>query len=152
MISEKILLKFWNFWPPFLGAGIKIQEIKPDFSYLRVRLKFTFWNKNIIRTQYGGSMFSMTDPFYMVMLGYRLGKDYRAIDKAAGIQFLKKGLTALTAEFSLTDADISDIKVRLEVIEKFDWERTIDIFDEDKNVVARVTKVIQIKLNKKPVN
>jgi len=60
-----------NAWPPFWGAGIKIETLSPDFRFCRVTLKSRWWNKNANRTQFGGSMFAMTDPIYPLMLmGY----------------------------------------------------------------------------------
>jgi hypothetical protein len=38
---------------------------------------------------YGGSLYSMTDPFYMPMLISNLGSDYVVWDKAAHIRFRK---------------------------------------------------------------
>ncbi|SMY15011.1 hypothetical protein PAQU9191_00227 [Photobacterium aquimaris] len=57
-----------NLWPPFWGAGIKILFISDDFRYIRLQLKLRWWNKNANRTQYGGSIFSLTDPVYSLML------------------------------------------------------------------------------------
>lgn len=50
-----------NIWPPFWGAGIRILRISDDFRTVEMRLKLRWWNKNANRTQYGGSIFSLTD-------------------------------------------------------------------------------------------
>ena len=77
-------LRRWiNFWPPFLGAGIRIQYIAPDMKSVDVEMKLHFWNANYVGTHFGGSLFAMTDPFYMLMLIANLGSDYIVWDKAA---------------------------------------------------------------------
>src|SRR5207248_567645 len=90
---KRVLLYLWNFWPPFWGAGIKIDVISPDYKYVRTRLKRRPWTKNIVSTQFGGSIYAMTDPIYMVMLLMLLGRDYIVWDKAANIRFRKPGRT-----------------------------------------------------------
>src|SRR5882757_5628335 len=38
-------LRRWiNFWPPFLGAGIRVTHIAPDMKAVDVEMKLRFWN------------------------------------------------------------------------------------------------------------
>ena len=62
------LLKLIRFWPPFLGGGIKVKSFNEDYTELTVQMKLQFWNKNYVGTHFGGSLYSMTDPFYMLLL------------------------------------------------------------------------------------
>src|SRR6267154_5665180 len=62
-------LRRWiNFWPPFLGAGIRVTHIAPDMKAVDVEMKLRFWNANYVGTHFGGSLFAITDAFYMLML------------------------------------------------------------------------------------
>lgn len=144
-----LLFKLWNFWFPFLGAGISLDEVSKDFRYVRMKLKLRFWNRNYVGTQYGGSMFSMTDPIYMVMLLNNLGKEFIVWDKAASIRYLKPGRTHVTADFHLTDEILNDIRKTLETEEKMDWSTKVQIKDANGEVVAEVDKVLYIR-KKKP--
>ncbi|TOF15233.1 DUF4442 domain-containing protein, partial [Vibrio parahaemolyticus] len=85
------------------GAGIKILHISEDFRMAKVRLKLRWWNKNANRTQYGGSIFSLTDPIYSLMLMGILREEYYVWDKEASINFIKPGQSDLFAEFKITD-------------------------------------------------
>ena len=69
-----------NLWPPFLGAGIRVRHIAPDWSEVRVELRQGLLNRNYVGTHYGGSLFSMTDPFYALMLMHLLGSRYLVWD------------------------------------------------------------------------
>jgi hypothetical protein len=66
--SSHALRRWINFWPPFLGMGIRIKHIAPDMKAVDVEMKLRFWNANYVGTHFGGSLFAMTDPFYMLML------------------------------------------------------------------------------------
>lgn len=137
-----------NFWPPFLFAGIKIVSLSKDYRHMVVKLKLRFWNANYVGTQYGGSMFSMADAFYMIMLIQNLGPNYVVWDKAATIRYLKPGRTDLFAEYQLSEEDLSTIRTTLQSTDKMEWTRKIEIKDTNNGVVAEVDKVISIK-NKK---
>ncbi len=139
------LLRFWNFWPPFLFTGIKIEQLSDNYCYCKVRLKLRFWNANYVGTQYGGSIYSMSDPFFMIMLMKNLGNGFIVWDKAAHISYLKPGNSDLTAEFVLSEEDIKTIRETLKNVNKMEWSKVIEIKGEDEQLVARVEKVISIK-------
>jgi len=80
-----------NIWAPFLGAGIRVKRLGPDWKEIDVEMKLRWWNANYVGTHYGGSLYSMTDPFFMLMLIENLGKDYIVRDKSASIRFKKTG-------------------------------------------------------------
>jgi hypothetical protein len=143
--KRHLLFKVWNFWFPFLGAGIRITEVSADFRSLTVRLRLRWWNRNYVGTQFGGSMFMMTDPFYMVMFLQNLGHEYIVWDKAAGIRYLKPGKTDVIARFTLTSEILDGVKQTLETQEKMDWTTTIQIKDLHGEVVAEVDKVVYIR-------
>lgn len=147
----KWIFKLWNFWPPFLAAGIRLRQVSDDFKFVQTQLKLRFWNQNYVGTQYGGSLFSMTDPIYMVMLIHNLGSDYIVWDKAASIQYLKPGRTDVTADFELTDEILDSIRNQLKTSEKMNWTTKVLIKDKNNEVIAEVEKVLFIR-KKKPKN
>lgn len=148
MNIKPYILPFMNLWPPFLFAGIKIVKISKDYRLFIVQLKLRFWNSNYVGTQYGGSMFSMSDPFYMMMLMKNLGPSYVVWDKSATIHYLKPGRSDLTTVFQITEEDLNNIRTTLQTQDKMEWNRKIEIKDADGVIVAEVDKVLSIK-NKK---
>lgn len=144
-MRQYIPISFWNLWPPFLFTGIKIQHASPDFRHLKIKLKLRFWNANYVGTQYGGSIFSMADPFYMLMLIRNLGKEYTVWDKSAHIAYLKPGKTDLFAEFNLTEDDLSGIKKILETQKSLLWNRRVEIKDANGIIIAEIEKEIYIR-------
>lgn len=145
MKYKKKLIPLWNLWPPFLFSGIKIVKISKDFRYASTRLKLRWWNANYVGTQFGGSIFAMSDAMYMVLLLNILGPRYIVWDKAATIRYLKPGRTDLTAEFHVTDEDLAFIRSALEENEKIDWTKKVEIKDAKGVVVADVDRVLYIR-------
>src|SRR3989338_7910705 len=144
-VSKSKLLKLFNFWPPFFAAGIRIKKLSPDFRAVDVKMKLRFWNKNYVGTHYGGSLYSMTDPFYMLMLIENLGPDYVVWDKAATIHFKRPGRGAVSANFRLSQNQIEEIKNILETHSKYEPVFTVHVLDSEQKVICEVTKTLHIK-------
>ncbi|MDH5183122.1 MAG: DUF4442 domain-containing protein [Gammaproteobacteria bacterium] len=144
-VPAGVLRWFANLWSPFFGAGIKITYISPDYRLIRVRMKLRWYNKNYVGTHFGGSMYAMTDPFYMLMLINILGRDYIVWDKGANIEFLKPGRSTLSVTFTLDDAQIKAIKHKADTEEKYVFELPVEVLDDAGKVVARVSKSLYVR-------
>lgn len=139
-------LRRWiNLWPPFLGAGIRIKHIARDMKAIDVEMKLRFWNANYVGTHFGGSLFAMTDPFYMLMLMANLGADYIVWDKAATIRYRKPGQGTVHAEFRLSDGRIDDIREKLKSLPKYEPVFSVEVKDEAGVVIAEVEKVLHVR-------
>ena len=137
-----------NLWPPFLFAGIHVTEISPDWKRIRVELRMRPWNRNYVKTHFGGSLFAMTDPFRMIPVLRCLGPDYFVWDKAGEIEFVKPGRGVVQACFVLEDAVLEELRDAAagggKVLRWFDN----DIVDAGGEVVARTRK--QLYVRRKP--
>ncbi len=134
-----------NWWPPFLGAGIRVKRLDPDWRAIDVEMKLRFWNQNFVGTHYGGSLYSMADPFYMLMLIANLGPDYIVWDKSASIRFRKPGTGRMLAGFRLSHEQIEAIRQALETQDKVEPVFPVEIKDEGGGVVAEVQKVLHVR-------
>jgi acyl-coenzyme A thioesterase PaaI-like protein len=140
-------LKRWmNIWPPLLFAGVKIKSIAPDFSEAVIQLRDRKVNMNYVGVHFGGAMFSMTDPFHMVLAMNRLGRGYVVWDRSAEIDYLKPGKGTLTAHFKITDEMIADVRANTPNDgDKYLPTWSVDIIDENGVTVARVRKTLYIR-------
>jgi acyl-coenzyme A thioesterase PaaI-like protein len=143
--SSAHLRRLVNLWPPFLGAGIRIQHIAPDMKSVDVEMKLRSWNANYVGTHFGGSLFAMTDPFYMLMLMANLGRDYIVWDKAASIRYRKPGKGTVRAEFRLTEAQLSDIREKLDRLPKYEPMFSVEVKDGQGTVIAEVEKLLHVR-------
>ncbi len=134
-----------NLWPPYLGAGIAVRHIAPDWRTIRVVMKLHWYNRNYVRSHFGGNLFSMTDPFFMLMLMRNLGRDYIVWDTAAKIVFLTPGRGRVTARFHLPDQRLAEIIAKAASGEKVLERFRVTILDERGERVASVRKTLYIR-------
>ncbi len=144
-VRQKFLDRLINFYGPYVGAGVKLREMSDDFRYAKVEMPLTLYNKNYVGTQFGGSLYSMTDPWYMLMLIKNLGPEYIVWDKGATIDFKKPGRSKVRAEFRLTQELIDKIKAEVEEKVKVNWHFLVEIFDEENSVIATVDKIVYVR-------
>ena len=145
MINANLLRRGMNLWPPFLGAGIKVEHIAKDFRHAKVQLKHGLLNRNIVGVHFGGSLFAMTDPFFMMMVSQNLGKGYIIWDQAAKIEFLKPGKGNVHASFDITQEQLNEIITAAESGNKVLRDFVVDVKDQEDDVVARITKTLYIR-------
>ncbi|WP_255538492.1 DUF4442 domain-containing protein [Polynucleobacter sp. P1-05-14] len=145
MINANLLRRGMNIWPPFLGAGITVEKISKDFRHATVRLKHGILNRNIVGVHFGGSLFAMTDPFFMMMVSQNLGKGYIIWDQAAKIEFLKPGKGKVHATFEITQDQLDEIIHAADSGDKVLRDFVAEIKDHEDDVVARITKTLYIR-------
>lgn len=139
------LRRLLNVYPPFLFSGIHVERVDDGFRYARVRLKLRWYNRNYVRTQFGGSLFAMTDPFWMIMVLECLGRDYVVWDKAGAIEFVAPGRADVFAEFRLDDGVLDEIRAATAQGEKYlRWFET-EVKTEGGEVIARVRKQVYVR-------
>ena len=142
---QRHVQKAINLYPTYVGAGVQVVETSDDFRYLRVEMALRFYNRNYVGTHFGGSLYSMCDPFYMLMLIKNLGDDYIVWDRAASIDFKKPGEGTVSAEFVLTGERIDEIRRLADEQYKVEPTFEVNVVDEEGDVVAHVEKVLYVR-------
>ena len=144
-ITARSLRRLLNLWPPFLFAGVRVRSIADDWRHAEVELRAHWWNRNYVGVHFGGSLFAMTDPFWMLLALHALGRDYIVWDKAGEIAFLKPGRGTVRAQFRLDDATLDDIRAAsADGGKHLRWFET-EIIDAEGEVVARARKQLYIR-------
>lgn len=149
-MKSKTLKMLVNLYPPYWGTGIRLSYISEDYRKATVTMKLRFYNRNYVNTHFGGSLYAMADPFYMLMLINILGRDYIVWDQAANIEFVSPAKGTVFAHFMVTDEILAQIEKKTAAGEKYLPQFEINITDTDGNVVARVKKTIYIRQKGKP--
>jgi acyl-coenzyme A thioesterase PaaI-like protein len=145
MTSHAGMRRMLNLWPPFLFSGISVREISKDYRHTKVRLKKKALTTNYVGTLFGGSLFAMTDPFYMVMIMKNLGTDYIVWDKRSEIEYVSPGKSTVYAEFNLGDEELDEIRSEVAAAGKYLKWLDVEIKTADGVVVAIVKKQIYIR-------
>jgi len=139
-MKPRNLKRLLNIYPPYLGAGIRVKHIREDYREIIVEMKLRWYNRNYVGTHFGGSLASMTDPFFMLMLMNILGDDYVVWDQAAEIRFIRPGRGRVVARFHLDQAQIDEIHAQTRDGSVFRPTYHVNILDEEGEIVAKVAK------------
>src|SRR5699024_6274301 len=144
-IGPKFLQRFMRIWPPYLGAGIKPEYIAEDASRSIVTHKPNILTRNLVGTAFGGTMLSMTDPFFMFAGVYGLGKEYLVWDVGVEAKFVKPGRGKITADMQVADETWDLIKRKTANGEKYLHWFDVEITDAHGDVVAIIRRQVYFR-------
>ncbi len=150
-VSPKTFKRLINLYPPYIGAGVKIEYISEDWRELHVSMTMRWYNRNAVGTHFGGSLYSMVDPHLMLLLMRLLGKDYMVWDQSAQIEFIKASKKKVASIIKISDEDLAAIKRHTANGEKYFAEFLLELRDEDAELIARVGKVIYVRKKRRRV-
>lgn len=143
---QRLMERFINLYPPMLGAGIRSRTV--DEHTVVVEMKLTAMNRNIIGVHFGGSLYAMCDPWFMLILMRLLGKDYIVWDKAAGIKFKKPGKGTVRARFHIPAERVEQIRADADALGKIEPVFHVDVLDDTGEVIASVEKLLYVRRKK----
>ena len=132
-----------NFYPPLLGAGIRSRTI--DELTIHVEMKLTALNRNIVGVHFGGSLYAMCDPWFMLIMMRALGPDYIVWDKAASIKFVSPGRGTVKAVFQIPQERVNEIRAVADRGEKIETTFSVDVLGEHGQVIAHVEKLLYVR-------
>jgi acyl-coenzyme A thioesterase PaaI-like protein len=135
----------FSLFPAFRGTGGRVTFISHDFREVAVELPLNWRTRNYVGTIFGGSLYAVVDPFYMVMLIEILGPDYVVWDKAASIRFRKPGRSTLHARFLVPREETEAIRALLETERSIDRLYSVDLVDAAGVVHTTIEKTIYIR-------
>lgn len=148
--TPRRLRRVLNLYPPYLGAGVRVKHVDPEWREARVEMKLRWWNRNAVGTHFGGSLYTMVDPHLMLLLMQRLGSEYVVWDQAATIEFRKPGRGRVTATLEITDEEVEAIRASAADGQPHRPEFEVEVLDEAGDVVAAVTKVLYVRRRANP--
>jgi len=148
-LSNKMRGKLINLYLPYLGAGIRVVECNEEMTRFVVEMSLNRFNKNIMGTHFGGSLYAMCDPFFMWILMENLGKDFVVWDKAATIRFKKPGTGTVRAVFEIPQATIDTIKTEVPPLRKRDYIFEAVVLNAADEIVAEVEKTVYVRYSPK---
>jgi acyl-coenzyme A thioesterase PaaI-like protein len=147
--KNSTIARLWlNTYIPYFGASIRTTHLDLDAGIVQVEMPLNFSNKNVVGTQFGGSLYAMIDPFYMLLLMHQLGQDYVVWDKAANINFISPGRGRVTARIELAKEEVQLIRELAADNQPVLRTYPVDILGEDGKIVAHVEKVLYIRRKK----
>ena len=143
---QRWMEKLINLYPPLVGAGIRSRTL--DERTVEVEMKLTAFNVNLVGVHFGGSLYAMCDPWFMLILMRLLGKDYIVWDKAASIQFKKPGRGRVKARFHIPPERVEEIRKDVDAQGKIEPVFFVDVVGEEGEVIASVEKLLYVRRKK----
>ena len=134
-----------NLYPALFFAGIRITEITSDWKTIKVSMGGLF-SMTPMGAQFGGALFTMCDPWFMMILVRHFGKAFKIWDKSATIHFRRRGRGTVRATFTVTDEQLAFIREKVMAEGKIHLILTTQIIDREEEIVADVEKTIFIGL------
>ena len=149
IMTIPIVSKFMlNHYAPYTGAGIEIAKIDLPNYHIRVKMPLTRKNQNIVGVHFGGSLYSMVDPFYMLLFMHHLGPKYIVWDKTATIKFLTPSRGTVYADIRLDFQEVEQIKTLTKNYTPVIRRYSLNIFDEAGLRITEIEKTLYIRRKK----
>lgn len=142
-------MRLLNWYVPLLFAGVRVEQVDDDFRYARAALHARWFNRNYVGTHFGGTLYSMTDPFFMIMVMENLGSDYLVWDRRGEVEYLKPGRGKIVVELRVAEADLQTIRDATAVGEKYEHWFSCELKDPSGEVIARVRKQVYVRLKQR---
>ena len=144
--KQSTIFKYgFNISPMYRRSTGKINYVSEDLLKAQVKIPITYKNKNYVGSIFGGSLFSATDPVFMIQLMNILGNDYVVWDKSAEIKFKRPAKENSYVDFVFSKEEIVEIKERVRKEKEIDLQKEIKITNKDASkVYAEVSKIIYI--------
>lgn len=147
-MSARKLKWLLNLYPPYIGAGVRAVHIAEDFTSAEVIMPLRRWTRNYVGVHFGGSLYSMTDPFFMLLVMEQLGRDYIVWDQAANVEFIAPGKGTVRARFEVTPEQVEDYRRQAASGAPIRPQLVVEVKGEEGELVARVTKTLYIRKKK----
>jgi len=128
---------------PYRGAEIIPKVL--DQHCVEVTMPLVPTNTNYVGTHFGGSLYSMCDPFFMFLLIWNLGENYMVWDKGAKVDFVKPGRGTVKAIFRIEPQEVETIREILQKEKKTIRFYETEVREEDGTVVAKIQKELYVR-------
>ena len=134
----------FNISPMYRRSCGRITSVSKDLHIVKIKISLTYKNKNYVGSMFGGSLFSATDPIYMIQLMQILGKDYVVWDKSTEIKFKKPVYKSAYAIFEFTAEELESIKSKVASENEVNHVKKLYITDENNLIYSELDKTIYI--------
>ncbi|MBU3012020.1 DUF4442 domain-containing protein [Polaribacter vadi] len=145
-MSKSSIYKYgFNLSPMYRRSTGRVIKVSKDLLNIEIQIKLSYKNSNYVGSIFGGSLFSATDPIFMIQLLNILDTNFVVWDKAASIKFKRPAKETCYVDFIFTSDEIEQIRKDVSEKKEIDLIKNIQLTNKDKTVVfAEVSKTIYI--------
>lgn len=125
----------FNISPMYRRSTGRLYFVSDDILTVKIKIPLSIKNRNYVGSIFGGSLFSATDPIYMIQLINILGDDYVIWDKSASIKYRRPAKETAYAEFSFSKSEIEKLKEDVATDGEINLVKELNITNEDGSIV-----------------
>ena len=134
----------FNMSPMYKRSCGKIIFASEDLHVVKIKIPLSYKNKNYVGSMFGGSLFSATDPIYMIQLMQILGKEFVVWDKKTNIKFKRPAYENAFATFEFSTTEINEIIEKVQSENEMDYTKILHITDKNGTIFAELEKTLYI--------
>ncbi|GAB4237399.1 MAG: DUF4442 domain-containing protein [Ekhidna sp.] len=134
----------FNLSPMYRRSTGRVIYVSDDFLKVEVRIPISYKNKNYVGTIFGGSLFSATDPIYMIQLIQVLGSDYVVWDKSSVVKFKRPAKSDAYAVFEFSQDEIDQLKADISEKKEVDLVKPVLLTSKEGKLFCEIEKVIYV--------
>lgn len=142
--KDKLFKYGFNLSPMYRRSTGRITKVTEDLLKVDIKIPLSWKNANYVGTIFGGSLFSATDPIYMVQLLNILDEDYVVWDKSSEIKFKRPAKKVGYASFVFTADEIEQIKKDVAEKNEIELIKNLQITGPNNEVYCELTKVLYV--------
>ncbi len=142
--AHRLFKVFFNLSPMYRRSTGKITSVTPNLDRIEIKIPISYKNKNYVGTIFGGSLFSATDPIYMVQLIQLLGPAYVVWDKSSVVRFKRPASTNAYSVFEFTEQELDELKSQIEKKKEVDLVKTVQLTSKDGQLFCEIEKTIYV--------
>lgn len=122
----------------------RITSVTKELNKIEVKIPLSYRNKNYVGTIFGGSLFSATDPIYMVQLIQLLGSKYVVWDKSSIVKFKRPANETAYVVFEFTEKEIEQLKAEIASKKEVDLVKRVEIKSKGGMLFCEIEKIIYV--------
>ncbi len=142
--SHKLFKIIFNASPMYRRSTGQVTNVLPGFWRVDIKIPISYKNRNFAGTIFGGSLFSATDPIYVVQLLQIIGKGYIVWDKSSIVKFKRPANEDAYASFIFNENEVAEIKRKVASDGETEILKTVLISNKEGKVFCEINKTIYI--------
>ena len=142
--SHKLFKVVFNISPMYRRSTGKVINVTEGFWRVDIKIPISYKNRNYAGTIFGGSLFSATDPIFMVQLVQILGADYIVWDESSLVKFKRPANQNVFASFIFTEGEVEEIKQKVAKEGETELVKPIEVTNSQGVVFCQIEKTLYI--------
>lgn len=142
--EHKLFKWGFNLSPMYRRSTGRVTSVTKGFYRIEIKIPISYRNRNYVGTIFGGSLFSATDPIFMVQLIQILGNDYVVWDKSSKVKFKRPASTDAYSVFEFSEDEIKELKKRVSKENEIDLIKLVEIKGDQGQLFCEIEKTIYV--------